>query len=468
LTPWASAGAEDPQRDLVFKGPVISHRPSAAAPAPQRAGLGGCPDPADRRTYHRWFVCGLLFFATTINYIDRQIIGVLKPVLSTELRWSEIDYSNIVFAFQAAYAAGYALGGRFMDWVGVRWGYALAVVGWSLAAMGHGVVRSVLGFCTARCGLGLTEGANFPAAVKTVTEWFPRKERALATGIFNAGSNVGALITPLLAPWITLRWGWPAAFLVTGALGFLWVAGWVWLYRNPESHPRVSARELAWIRSEPPEPARNLPWLGLLRRRQTWAFVVGMFMTSPIWWFYLYWIPDFLHKRHGLDLVHLGPPLVVIYLMTDVGSIGGGWLSSHLLQRGWSVNAARKTALLVCALCVVPIFSASLIAHLWLAVLVVGLAASAHQGFSANLYTLVSDTVPKQAVSSVVGIGGMAGAIGGMFIAKLAGYVLEWTGNYLVLFVIASSAYLAALLIIHWLLPRLEPMELPAGASSAA
>ncbi|MEK7674224.1 MAG: MFS transporter [Verrucomicrobiota bacterium] len=420
-----------------------------------------------KRGWYRWVICGLLFFATTINYIDRQIIGVLKPVLDKELGWSEIDYSNIVLAFQLAYAVGYALGGRVMDQIGVRIGYSVAVLLWSLAAMGHAAVRSVVGFSVARFGLGLAEGGNFPAAIKTITEWFPQRERALATGIFNAGSNVGALITPLLVPWITIQFGWPAAFLATGSLGFIWLAVWIGCYQNPEQHPRVSPGELAYIRSDAPDPVLKLPWLELLRHRQTWAFVVGMFMSSPIWWFYLYWIPDFLHKRHGLDLIHLGPPLVVIYLMTDVGSIGGGWLSSALIKRGWSVNAGRKTAMLVCALCVVPVFAASMVSHLWTAVFLVGLAASAHQGFSANLFTLVSDTVPRQAVSSVVGIGGMAGAIGGMFIAKLAGYVLEWTGNYLILFLIASTAYLIALLIIHLLLPRLQPMTFDRAAGSS-
>jgi MFS transporter, ACS family, hexuronate transporter len=434
-------------------------------PSPPSVSTGHSLDPATGRArpagWHRWVICALLFFATTINYIDRQVIGILKPVLAKDLGWSEIDYSNIVFAFQAAYALGYLLAGRLMDRVGVRVGLTLAVVVWSVAAMAHALVRSVAGFSAARFGLGVSEGGNFPAAIKAVGEWFPRRERALATGIFNAGSNVGALITPLVVPWLTISFGWPAAFLATGALGFVWLVAWLILYREPERDPRLSPEELTYIRSDPPEPSyETIPWLRLLGHRQTWAFAVGMFMTSPIWWFYLYWVPDFLNKRHGLDLIHMGPPLVVIYLMTDVGSIGGGWLSSWLIKRGWSVNAARKTALLACALCVVPIFMASRVSNLWSAVLLIGLAASAHQGWSANLYTIVSDTVPRQAVSSVVGIGGMAGAIGGMFIAKLAGYVLQWTGDYLTLFIIASSAYLVALLIIHALLPRLQPMAI--------
>ena len=420
----------------------------------------GSHPPAGRRGHIRWVICGLLFFATTINYIDRQIIGILKPTLSQELGWNETNYADIVFAFQLAYAVGYAVGGRFMDLVGVRFGYATAVMLWSLAAMGHGLMRSVGGFQAARFALGLSEGGNFPAAIKCVSEWFPKSERALATGIFNAGSNVGALITPLVVPWLTLRYGWPTAFLVTGLLGFVWFIGWLALYHPVDRHPRLTNQERAHIQSDPPDPPIKLSWLALLRHRQTWAFTVGMFLSSPIWWMYLFWVPDFLSKKHGLNLLQLGPPLVVIYLMTDVGSIGGGWLSSWLIQRGWSVNAARKTAMLVCACCVVPIFLASQVSGLWVAVVLIGLAASAHQGFSANLYTLVSDTMPRQAVSSVVGIGGMAGAIGGMFVAKFMGYILDTTGSYLIPFALPGFAYFTAVLIIHLLLPRLEPMSL--------
>jgi ACS family hexuronate transporter-like MFS transporter len=429
--------------------------PSASPPS---------PSPSARPGRLRWIVCGLLFLATTINYIDRQVIGILKPELTRTFGWSEIDYSNIVFAFQLAYAAGYLFGGRVMDTLGVRAGYALAVALWSLAAMGHAWARSVAGFCVARLALGLTEGGNFPAAVKTVTGWFPKQERALATGIFNSGTNVGALVTPLLVPWLTVNYGWPSAFVVTGALGFVWLVAWGLLYREPEKHPSLSPAELAYIRSEPAEPEIKLSWFSLLRYRQTWAFVAGMFLAGPIWWFYLYWIPDFLHKQHGLNLLQLGPPLVTIYLMTDVGSIGGGWLSSHLIRKGWSINAARKSTMLVCALCVVPVFFAAKVSGLWTATLLIGLAASAHQGFAANLYTMVSDTAPRQVVSSIVGIGGMTASLGGMIIAKAAGYVLEWTGHYLPLFIIASCAYLVALLAIHLINPRMEPMRLPAPA----
>jgi len=424
------------------------------APSPPAA----CP--ARSPGWVRWIICGLLFVATTVNYIDRQVIGILKPHLARELDWSEMDYARIVLAFQVAYAAGYCLAGRFMDVIGLRAGYGLAVALWSLAAMAHAAMRSVAGFQAARFALGLAEGGNFPAAVKTVSEWFPRSERALATGIFNAGSNVGALITPLLVPWLTVKFGWPAAFLVTGTLGFVWLVGWVSVYRAPDQHRWLSAREWAHIRQDPPDPPVRLGWLQLVRHRQVWAFAVGMFLTSPIWWMYLYWVPDFLNKQYGLNLLQLGPPLVAIYLMTDAGSVAGGWLSSCLIRRGWSVNAARKTALLSCALCVVPIFFASQVSGLWVAVGLIGLAASAHQGWSANLYTLVSDTVPRQAVSTVVGLGGMAGAVGGMGIATFMGWILDRTGSYLIPFALPGFAYLTALGIIHVLLPRLEPLKL--------
>lgn len=415
---------------------------------------------------YRWVICALLFLATTINYIDRQVIGILKPELEKIFGWSEIDYSNIVFAFQTAYAAGYLLTGRVIDRIGVRLGYGLAVFLWSLAAMGHAAARTVAGFSLARFALGLTEGANFPAAVKSVSEWFPKKERALATGIFNAGSNVGALVTPLIVPWITITYGWPTAFLATGALGLFWLIAWWIFYESPQRQKRLSRQELDYILSDPPDPEVKVSWLELLRFRQTWAFVIGMLLSGPIWWFYLFWVPSFLHQEHGLSLMQLGPPLVVIYLMADVGSVAGGWLSSHLLARGWSVNAARKTAMLICAVCVVPVFAASTTSSLWLATFLIGVAGSAHQGFSANLFTLVSDTAPRRLVSSIVGIGGMAAAIGGMFNAKLAGYVLEYTGSYVPLFVIASSAYCINILIIHLINPRLEPMRATLDLSS--
>jgi len=410
---------------------------------------------------YRWRICALLFFAATINYIDRQVIGLLKPSLMSDLHWSEIDFSNIQAAFTAAYAVGYAGGGWFMDRVGVRFGYAVAVLGWSLAAMGHTFARTMMSFSIARSGLGLMEGGNFPAAIKTVSEWFPKKERALVTGIFNSGCNVAVMLTPWFVPPIALRWGWPYAFLVTGALGLVWIVAWAVMYRSPQDHPRVSPTELALIQNDPPDPAVKISWLELLRYRQTWAFTAGIVLASPVWWFYLFWVPGFLHDRHGLDLKDFGPPLVTIYLLASVGSIGGGWLSSWLLKRGWSLNAARKTAMLVCALCVVPVFVAGTTNNLWVATVLIGVAAAAHQGFSANLYTLVSDTAPRYAVSSIVGIGGAASAVAGMFTAKATGYLLQWThDSYVILFGIASVTYLVAVLVMHLINPRHEAMRL--------
>lgn len=409
---------------------------------------------------YRWRICALLFFATTVNYIDRQVIGLLKPTLMNDLHWSEIDFSNIQTAFTAAYAIGYAGGGWFMDRVGVRLGYIVAVLGWSLAAMGHTFARTAMSFGAARFGLGLAEGGNFPAAIKTVSEWFPKKERALVTGIFNSGCNIAVMLTPIFVPPIAEHWGWPYAFLVTGALGLLWIAVWAVMYRSPQEHPRVSAAELALIQNDPPDPVVKISWLELLRHRQMWVFTTGMVLASPVWWFYLFWVPGFLHDKYGLDLKDFGPPLVTIYLIASVGSIAGGWLSSWLLKRGWSLNAARKTALLVCALCVVPVFAAGSVTNVWTATILIGIAAAAHQGFSANLYTLVSDTAPRFAVSSIVGIGGAASAVAGMFAAKATGYILEWTHSYALLFGASSVTYLVAVLVMHLINPRHEAMLL--------
>ena len=410
--------------------------------------------------HFRWVICGLLFFAATVNYVDRQVIGLLKPTLQMELHWNEIDYSNIVFAFQVAYAAGLLVVGRVMDWLGTRKGFSLSVLVWSLAAMAHALARSVFGFSAARFALGLGESGSFPASIKTVAEWFPKKERALATGIFNSGTNVGAIVTPLAIPWLTYTYGWQGAFVVTGALGFIWLALWLAFYRRPEEHRRLSTAELAYIRSDPGESAAPLRWAKLIGHRQTWAFAIGKFLTDPIWWLYLFWVPDFLYRNHHVDLKGMMLPLLVIYNAATLGSVGGGWLSSELIRRGWSINRGRKTAMLVCALAVVPIVLASRATHLWNAVLLVSLAAAAHQGWSANIFTLVSDMFPRRAVGSVVGIGGMAGAVGGMVIAKTVGYVLQWTGSYFTVFLIAGSAYLIALLVVQILAPRLEPAQL--------
>ncbi len=449
----------------------MHHVPSSPAERPAAG-------PVRAGGQYRWVICALLFFAATINYIDRQVIGILKPTLQQEFGWSEVDYADIVFAFQLAYAIGLLLTGRIVDRIGARLGFAVAIVLWSLAAMAHAEATtfgpaaaallsvvgltysaSVAGFLAARFLLGLGEAGNFPASIKVVAEWFPKRERAFATGLFNSGTNIGALITPLVVPWITLTWGWYWAFVATGAIGLLWLLAWLPIYGAPESHPRVSPSELAYIRSDPPDPVTRVPWRAVLPLRQTWAFMLGKFLTDPVWWLYLFWVPDFLNRNYAIDLRLVGPPLVVIYLVADVGSIGGGWLSSALIKRGWSVNAGRKTAMLVCALAVVPMMFASGAHDLWLAVALISVAAAAHQGWSANLFTLVSDTFPRQAVGSVVGLGGMAGAIGGMLIAKLTGYLLQLTGSYVPVFLIAAFAYLTALAVIHLLVPRLEPAK---------
>ena len=407
------------------------------------AALGDGPD------RYRWRICALLFFATTINYIDRQVLGVLAPYLQPIIGWNEIQYGYIVASFQAAYAIGLLIAGGVIDRLGTRIGYAIAISIWSLAAMGHALVQSVIGFAIARFALGLGEAGNFPAAIKTVAEWFPRKERALATGIFNSGSNVGAIVAPLAVPWITLRLGWHWAFVFTGFLSAAWLVTWLAVYR-PGRAPAQSDAE---------DSATRVPWANLLTHRQTWAFLVGKFITDPVLWFMIFWLPKFLNSEHGLTLTDLGPPLVAIYVMADGGSIAGGWLSSVLLKRGWTPNRARKSAMLLCASAVVPIVFAAKARNLWVAVALIGLAAAAHQGWSVNLFTLVSDMFPQRAVASVVGIGGFGGAVGGMLVATFTGFLLQSTGSYVPVFMMAGSAYLLALLVIHILVPKLEPAD---------
>ena len=416
---------------------------------------------SDRASRYRWMICGLLFAATAINYVDRQMIGVLKPVLQAELGWRESDYANIVFWFQCAYALGFLAMGRFMDRVGARIGYAAAFTFWTLAHAAHGLVSGIAQFIAVRFALGIGEAGNFPAGLKVVAEWFPQKERALAIGLFNAGANVGAIATPLIVPAITIAYGWRAAFIVTGLASLIWVAAWLLLYRRPEDHARVSPRELAYIRSDPVRASAPISWSRLFTIRQTWAYALPKFCIDPIWWMFLFWLPDFLGKRYGLDLKSFGPPLVVIYLMSDAGSVLGGWASSRLIARGWSVNAARKATLLACALAVLPVVTVQSIDNLWAAVLLIGLATAGHQAFSANILTLPSDLFPRAAVGSVVGIGGTAGAIGGMLMAKYAGYILDSIGSYAPLFAVAGSAYFIALLAIHLLSPRLAQVKVP-------
>ena len=433
--------------------------------------------------YFRWIICALLFSAIALNYIDRQILGLLKPMLEKGLNWTEEDFGNIVIAFTFAYAISYAGAGWFIDRVGVKVGFAIAVVLWSLAEMAHALnwyipveakigmfamSATAFGFCVARAVLGIAEGGCYPALNKTISEWFPKKERAFAFGIANSGTAIGAVAAPLLILWLATGFSWPIAFLVTGGLGLFWAIFWLPLYTNPHKHKRISAAELAHIDADPPDPPGiKVPWLTLLKYRQTWTYIVGTGISGTIWWFWLYWGPDFLHKQYNVDVKGLGLPMVVIYLITGIGSIIGGYLSGWFMKLGWSINVSRKIAMLVCALCVVPVFLASIVPNPWVGVLLMGLAMAAHQGFAANLFTTVSDTAPRQVVGSIVGLGGTAACLGTIFIAKLIPYILEKTGKYQIILIIASCAYVVNLLIIHAINPRLKSMEFaipsPAG-----
>jgi MFS transporter, ACS family, hexuronate transporter len=410
----------------------------------------------------RWIICGLLFLATTINYVDRQVVSILKPMIIHWPGWSELEYGRVVSYFQLAYAGMMLVAGAFIDKIGIRRGFALAITFWSFAAMGHAISGAVASFVFWRVLLGLGEAANFPASIKTIAEWFPLRQRALATGIFNSGTNIGAFVTPFAVAWILSTLGsWRWVFILTGAVGFLWLILWLTIYKRPEEHPLLSKKELAFIQSEPGQKVQTTPWLPLLRHKQTWAFTIGKGLTDPVWWVWLFWVPGFLNKKYGIDIKAMGLPLVVIYSLASVGSIGGGWLSAFFIKRGWSVNAGRKVAMLFCAVGVVPVIYASSTPHLWTAVLLIGLACGAHQGWSANIFTLSSDMFPKRAVGSVVGIGGAAGGIGGFFIANVVGFILNKNpGNYLPVFIMAGSMYLTALLIIQLMVPKLEPAKI--------
>lgn len=416
---------------------------------------------------YRWTICALIFFATTVNYLDRQVIGILKPLLESDLNIGEKAYSHIIMAFQLCYAFGMVIAGRLIDKFGTKIGYGAVVFFWSIAAMGHALARGVLSFGFWRGFLGVTESGNFPAAIKTVAEWFPKKERALATGIFNSGTNVGAIVAPIAVPAIVLAWGWQAAFILTGAVGFIWIVFWLIYYEIPEKQRRLKAAELAHINSdldEQNESVEKIPWSRLLKYRQTWLFFIGKGLTDPIWWFYLFWIPGWLSEVRGtgLSIKDFGFPLAFIYTATTVGSIGGGWISSYMIKRGMTPFNARKYTMLIFAALVVPIlFASSSSISTWGAVGLIALAASSHQAWSANIFTTVSDAFPKRAVSSVTGIGGFAGAIGGAFISYIAGAVLEFykkaghieTG-YVVMFAIAASAYLVAWVIMYAFAPK--------------
>jgi ACS family hexuronate transporter-like MFS transporter len=411
----------------------------------------------------------MLFAATSINYMDRQVLGILAPTLQHALGWTEQQYGYIVSSFQMAYAIGLVLAGRMVDRLGTRIGYVVVMGVWSLAAMGHALVSSVFGFAVARFFLGLGESGNFPAAIKTTAEWFPQRERSLATGLFNSGANIGAIVAPFTIPWITLHYGWRAAFLATGGFSLMWIVWWGTCYRRPEESPRVSAAELALIRGNESASQRagelagkELTWRALLKYRQTWAFALAKFLTDPIWYFYLFWLPSYFSAKFNLNLSHLGLPLIIVYNVSAIGSIGGGWLPAPFRRLGLSPNYARLTAMLFCAFLVVPIYTASSARSVWTAIALISLAAGAHQGWSANLFTTSSDMFPRSAVGAVVGIGGMAGSVGSALFAFFAGHILQLTHSYAVLFGIAASAYLLALIIMYLLAPGLKKVEFAA------
>ena len=410
---------------------------------------------------YRWTICSLLFFATTINYLDRNILGILAPTLQKEIGWTPVQYGYIGTIFQGAYALGLAIFGWFVDKYGTKIGYAISITGWSIAAMAHALASTVFGFGVARFFLGLSEAGNFPSAIKVTAEWFPKKERALATGIFNSGANIGAVVAPAVVPWLTVTYGWQAAFIATGATGFIWLVLWILVYERPEAAKRVSKNELAHILSDPADPpSEKVPWLKLLKYRQTWAFIVGKFLTDPVWWFYLYWLGLYLNNNFGVTLTHIGLPLIVIYTMTTVGSIGGGYLSGAMIKRGMPINRARRITMLIFAILVVPVVFAANLSSMWLAVGIIGLAAASHQGWSANIFTTASDMFPKKVVGSVVGLGSFAGSVGGMIFLTSAGYIVQATGSYMILFIICGSAYLVALGLMSLLTANVKPVDL--------
>lgn len=424
----------------------------------------------------RWVICSLVFFATTINYLDRQVISLLKSTLDAEFGWSKTDYANITVAFQVTYALAMFGAGRLIDKLGTKLGYALSLVLWSFAAMGHALVSSTGGFLVARAALGVSESGNFPAAIKTMAEWFPKKERALATGIFNAGTNFGAVIAPLTVPFIAAAWGWRWAFIITGAVGFVWLIFWYIFYQTPNKSRYVGREELAYIHSDTEDfqaddlenPKAAMGWSALLRYKQTWAFAVGKFMTDGVWWFYLFWLPDFLKEQYGLVSTKISIPVALVYVIAAAGSVFGGWLPIHFIKKGLPVFSARRKAMLIYALCAIPVISAQVFGgySLWIALGIIGFGAAAHQAWSANIYTTVSDMFPKPSIGTVTGIGGMAGGLGGIFISKAAGYLFDWyksigsieTG-YQILFVYCGLAYIGAWFIMRWLVPKFSPVQ---------
>ncbi len=427
----------------------MSITPSQTLPEPSTATLR-----PPRVGNLRWTICAMLFFATSINYMDRQVLGILGSTLQHSIGWTEQQYSYIVISFQTAYAVGLVLAGRLIDRLGTRVGYALIMGVWSVSAMAHSLATTALGFGIARFFLGLGESGNFPAAIKTIAEWFPQRERSLATGIFNSGANVGAMLGPALVPLVALRFGWQAAFLITGIFSAAWIVWWLTHYATPAAHKRLSTTERAHIEGDTEEQLTKIPWVRLLGFKQTWAYALAKFLTDPIWWFYLYWLPKFLEGRFHLGLIHLGLPLIIVYNVSAIGSIGGGSIPLFLARRGVSIGTARFLAMLVMAVLVLPVYFVGSVSNEWAAVALLSIAAAAHQGWSANLYTIASDMFPREAVGAVTGFGGMAGSVGGILFAAAVGWVLTHYHVYSILFVIASTVYLIALLSLRLIVPR--------------
>jgi ACS family hexuronate transporter-like MFS transporter len=423
---------------------------------------------------YRWTICSLIFFATTINYLDRQVISLLKSVLSEDLHWNDADYANIEIAFKVFYAFGMLGAGRIIDKLGTKIGYALSTGLWSIAAVCHAFASNVFGFAVVRSFLGLTESGNFPAAIKTVAEWFPKKERALATGIFNSGSNVGAVIAPLTVPFIAVSWGWKWAFILTGVFGFIWLILWFIFYEVPKKQKRLSVEEYSYIHSDKDEPAAQetvrISWTKLLSYKQTWAFAIGKFLTDPVWWFYLFWLPDFLESQYHLSITQIAIPVALVYMISTVGSVWGGWLPLTMIKNGSSVFRARKISMLIFALLVIPILFAQIAGsyNMWFAVLIIGLAAAAHQAWSANIFTTVSDMFPKSTCASVTGIGGMFGGVGGILLTLLIqkNMFVHYRAigkiqiAYYIMFAICAGAYLLAWIIMQVLVPKMKRLNL--------
>jgi len=426
---------------------------------------------------YRWTICGLIFFATTINYLDRAVISLLKSTLTTEMHWDDADYANVEIAFKLSYAIGLLLAGRVIDRLGTKKGYAWATGLWSLSAVGHALANSVFGFGVARTALGLTEAGNFPAAIKTVAEWFPKKERALATGIFNSGANIGAIVAPLTVPFIALHYGWKWTFIITGLIGFIWLFFWLRMYTTPKDSKKLSKEEFDYIHSDDVEPTEasiiedgvKYTWSKLLSYKQTWAFALGKLLTDPIWWFYLFWLPDFLESQYHLKGTAVALPVATVYTISTIGSVWGGWVPMYLIKKNWPSFKARKTSMLIYAFIVLPILFAQYLGsiNMWLAVLVIGIAAAAHQAWSANIFTTASDMFPKRAVGSVTGIGGMFGSLGGILLSLLVQKKLfvyyrsidQIETAYYIMFVVCGSAYLLAWVIMHWLAPKMDKVQ---------